>query len=195
MLPIHGASALRCTPLCMFVKDAKYCMHALPYLQVVQSLLPEMHTYWPSYKCDGNDDDCDGTFWGHEWDKHGVRSQLHSRVCLAVHVPTPSLRRHAPSATEASPTSTRSLTQPWLFATSTTSWVPSRLRVFPPVTLVTTCLTTRTPSRASTACGPKCSVTAPISLVGSCALIRASTCRTAPRTTAAVAVTMFISLR
>lgn len=42
-------------------------------LSAVTSLLPELHEYWPSYKC-ADDDNCNSGFWGHEWTKHGVRA-------------------------------------------------------------------------------------------------------------------------
>ncbi len=41
-------------------------------MTAVQDLIPELLEYWPSYKCTGNNPQCDSSFWGHEYTKHGV---------------------------------------------------------------------------------------------------------------------------
>ena len=43
-------------------------------LTTVKPLVPQLLKYWPSYKCNDNDDNgyCDSSFWAHEYEKHGT---------------------------------------------------------------------------------------------------------------------------
>lgn len=41
-------------------------------LSDVSDLLNTMYNFWPSYKCSYHDSTCDGSFWDHEWSKHGT---------------------------------------------------------------------------------------------------------------------------
>jgi ribonuclease T2 len=48
-----------------------YCSNTQFEISDVSDLLTDMYNQWPSYKCGYGDQTCDGSFWGHEWSKHG----------------------------------------------------------------------------------------------------------------------------